>query len=443
MHTARRIGFVAGAGLLCVALVSGGCRAKKSGAAPQMGPPEVSVVVVQPQRVAITAELPGRVSAFLVAEVRPQVSGIVQERRFAEGSDVKAGDVLYQIDPGLFQAAYDSAAATLVAAQRAADRARAAVGVSVAGITRQQATLELAQTNRQRFEELIKDGAVSASQRDQAVPEANVAAATFQAAQAQLENDRAAVAAAEAAIQQATAALETSRINLAYTRITAPISGRSGRSSVTIGALATAYQPIPFTTIQQLDQVYVDAPQSSANLLRLKRNLASGNLKSDGPDQAKVALLLEDGTPYPAEGILKFSDVTVDPSTGSFVCRMVFPNPDGVLLPGMFVRAVVKEGVNDQAILIPQQAVTRDPKGNPVALIVDGEGKVEARVLTLDRAIGDQWLVSSGLAPGERVIAEGTQRVRPGVNVKAVPFDDGRPSGAAAASPAQPAATSN
>ena len=211
----------------------------------------------------------------------------------------------------------------------------------IAGVTQQQATLELARTNRWRFEELFKGRAVSASQRDQAVTEAEVAEAALRAAEAQVQSDREAVAAAEAAIQQAEAALETARINLGYTRITAPISGRIGKSNVTVGALATAYQGSAFATIQQIDPIYVDATQSSANLLQLKRNIAAGRIKGTGPDQARVKLLLEDGTPYPLEGTLKFSEVTVDPSTGSFILRMVFPNPKHILLPGMYVRAVV------------------------------------------------------------------------------------------------------
>ncbi|OGV63548.1 MAG: efflux transporter periplasmic adaptor subunit [Lentisphaerae bacterium RIFOXYB12_FULL_65_16] len=432
------------AGALVAGLALTGCgKSKPAGGPVTGGTPEVAVVVAQPERVVLTSELPGRVSAFLVAEVRPQISGIIQERQFNEGSDVKAGDVLYQIDPSLFKAAADSSAASVVAAQKAADRARAALGAGLAGVTRQQAALGLTRANRQRFEDLVKDGAVSASQRDQAVTEADVAEAGLRVAEAQVESDRAAVAAAEAAIQQAEAALQVSRINLAYTRITAPISGRIGRSSVTIGALATAYQPMPFTTIQQLDPVYVDAPQSSASLLRLKQNLASGRVERDDANQTKVRLLLEDGTPYPEEGILKFSDVTVDPTTASFTLRMVVPNPNGVLLPGMFVRAVVSEGVNDRAILIPQQAVSRDPKGNPLALLVDAAGKVEQRQLVLDRAIGDKWLVSSGLAAGDRVIVEGMQKVRPGTAVKEVPSADAGAPGATPTATAQPAPTSN
>lgn len=401
MQIAHRTRFVVGAGILCVALVSSGCWAKKPNAPPQMGLPEVAVVVTQSERVAITAELPGRVSASLVAEIRPQVSGIIQERRFTEGADVQAGDVLYQIDPAPFQAAYDSVKAVLA---------------------RSEAALIPVRLRLERYKELLKIKAVSQQEYDETSAGLNLA---------------------EADIAASKAAVDAARINLAYTRITAPISGRIGMSSVTIGALATAHQSIPFTTIQQLGSVYVDAPQSSANLLRLKRNLANGDLKLDGTDQAKVMLLLEDGTPYPVEGVLKFSDVTVDPSTGSFILRMVFPNPNGVLLPGMFVRAVVNEGVDEQAILIPQQAVSRDPKGNPVALIVNAAGKVEQRMLTVERAIGDQWLVSSGLASGDKVIAEGMQKVRPGAAVKEVPFTDGRKPGAQPRNTALPTATSN
>jgi len=431
-------------GVLVVGLMLTGCGKPKEGAGPpQSGTPEVAVVVVQPERVTITQELPGRTSAYLIAEVRPQVGGIIQKRLFNEGADVKAGDVLYQIDPALFQATYDNAAANLAVMQKGADRARAVLQASIPGVTRQQATLDLARTNRRRFEELVKDGAVSASERDQAVTEADVTEATLRAAEAQVKSDREAVAAAEAAIQQAEAALETSRINLGYTRITAPITGRIGKSNVTVGALVTAHQPTPLAVIQQLDPIYVDATQSSANLLRLKRNIEAGRIKGGNPNQAQVKLLLEDGTPYPFEGNLKFSDVTVDPSTGSFILRMVFPNPRHILLPGMYVRVIVQEGIVDLAILVPQQAVTRDPKGNPVALIVDSEGKVGQRMLSLDRAIGDRWLVASGLAPGERVIVEGVQKVRPGAAVKVVPFHEGGTSGVAPKKTAQPARKSN
>jgi membrane fusion protein (multidrug efflux system) len=402
----------------------------------------VATVTVAPEPVLLTTELPGRTTAFLVSEIRPQVNGLILKRLFTEGSVVKAGQVLYQIDPAPFQAAYDNAAANLAAMRKAADRARAALEASIAGVARQRATLELARTNRRRFEELFNDRAVSASQRDQAVTEAEVAEATLRAAEAQVGSDREAVAAAEAAIQQAEAALETARINLGYTRITAPISGRIGKSNVTEGALVTAHQSVALATIQQMDPTYVDVPQSTTELLRLKQRLEEGRLKRDGKSQDKVRLILEDGIEYPLEGVLQFRDVTVDPSTGSVILRIVFPNPRYVLLPGMFVRALVKEGVNEQAILVPQQAVSRDPKGNPVALIVDAGEKVQQRMLTLDRAIGDKWLVASGLAPGDRVIVEGIQRVRPGASVKVVPSDAGRKEGPETGMAARPAAKS-
>jgi len=414
-------------GVFVLGLITSGCGSQQ--AAPPPAIPEVTIVTVQPEQVVLTSELPGRTSAYFVAEIRPQVNGIIQKRLFDEGSDVKVGQVLYQIDPAPFKAAYDNAAANLAVTRKAADRARAGLEATIAGVTRQRATVELARTNRWRFEELFKGRAVSASQRDQAVTEAEVAEAALRSAEAQVKSDQEAVAAAEAAIQQAEAALETARINLGYTRITAPISGRIGKSNVTVGALATAYQGSAFTTIQQLDPIYVDATQSSANLLQLKRNIATGWIKGDGPGQARVKLLLEDGTPYALDGTLKFSDVTVDSSTGSFILRMVFPNKNNTLLPGMYVRVLVQEGVVNNAILAPQQGVSRDPKGNPVALMVDGSDKVEQRALKIDRAIGDKWLITEGLKPGDRLIVEGMQRVRPGASVKVVSFDTSRKDG--------------
>jgi membrane fusion protein (multidrug efflux system) len=407
-------------------LILGGCGQQTAkGGPPQGGPPEVAVVTIQPQRLVITTELSGRTSANRVAEVRPQVGGIIQKRLFAEGADVKAGQTLYQIDPAPFQAALDSASANLTAMQRNVDRARAALQASIANVTRQKSTRELARTNRDRFEEAFKDKAVSASQRDQAVTETEVAEATIQAAEAQVESDRKAIAAAEAAVLQAEAALKTAHINRGYTSVMAPISGRIGRSGVTEGALVTAYQPVALATIQQLDPMFVDVPQSTTELLRLRGRLEDGRLGRNGQVRNKVRLLLEDDIRYPWEGELQFRDVTVDPTTGSVILRVVFPNPKGVLLPGMFVRAAVEEGVNPKAILVPQQAVSRDPKGNPAALIVDAGGKVGQRMLTLDRAIGNAWLVSSGLAFGDRVIVEGMQKVRPGSPVKAVSFEAG------------------
>ncbi len=419
--TVKRIVTMGG---LVAGLIASGCNSQQ--AAPPPAIPEVAIVTINPERTVLTTELPGRTSAYLIAEIRPQVNGIVQKRLFDEGSDVRAREVLYQIDPAPFQAAYDNAVANLAVTRKAADRARAGLEASAAGITRQRATLDLARTNRWRFEELFKGKAVAASQRDQAATEAEVAEAALRAAEAQEKSDREAVAAAEAAIQQAEAAVEAARINLAYTRIAAPISGRIGKSNVTVGALVTAHQGNPLAVVQQIDPIYVDATQSSAALLQLRRNIAAGRINSNGPNQTRVKLLLEDGTPYPLDGSLKFSEVTVDPSTGSFILRMVFPNPKHILLPGMYVRAVVQEGEVGTAILVPQQGISRDPKGNPFALIVDDSNKVEQRMITVARTIGDRWLVSEGLKAGERLIVEGSQRVRPGASVKAVPFHDGR-----------------
>ncbi len=391
--------------------------------------PEVSIYTIKSERVEITSELPGRTYAYLIAEVRPQVSGIIQKRFFNEGSDVKAGDILYQIDPAPFQTAYENALANLNVARKAADRAKASLEASLANKLRQQATVELTRANRKRFEELALEGAVSQSEKDQAVTEAQVAEATLKAIEAQIKSDQEAVGVAEAAIKQAEAALESARINLGYTRIIAPISGRIGKSNVSVGALVTAHQSFPLTTIQKLDPIYVDATQSSTNLLRLKKNIEAGRIKGRNPNQAKVRLILEDGSLYPFEGVLKFKDVTVDPSTGSFILRMVFPNPKYILLPGMYVRAIVQEGIVENAILIPQEAVLRDFKGNPAVFIIDNQGKVEQRPIILDRAIGNKWLISQGLSVGDRVIIEGIQKVRPGMPVKALPSSEIRKGG--------------
>jgi membrane fusion protein (multidrug efflux system) len=341
----------------------------------------VATITIQSQRIALTTELPGRTSPYLVAEIRPQVNGIIQKRQFREGSDVQAGQLLYQIDPAPFQAAFDSAKASLGKAQ---------------------ANLPAIRSKAERYKELIVDKAVSQQDYDDA-------AAAVDQALAEIEYWKAQVAAA--------------RINLGYTRVTAPISGRIGRSSVTDGALVTAYQAAFLATIQQLDPIYVDVTQSSAELLRLRRNLVSGRLSADEKNGRTVRILLEDGTPYPLEGKLQFRDVTVDPATGSYTVRIVVPNPEHLLLPGMFVRAVVQEGIAEQAILVPQQGVSRNPKGEPIALIVDDLGKVQQRILTLNRAIGDQWLVASGLSAGESLIVEGMLNVRPGAAVRAVPLD--------------------
>ncbi|MGQ9650770.1 MAG: efflux RND transporter periplasmic adaptor subunit [Phycisphaerae bacterium] len=353
-------------------------------------PPEVAVVTMSPEPVELITELPGRVWPYLVAEVRPQVSGIIQKRLFEEGSDVQAGDVLYQVDPAPYEAAYSRAKAALAAAE---------------------ANLPAVKARVQRYKNALVERAVSRQDYDEAV---------------------AALEQAQATIELRKAEVESARIDLSYTPIKAPISGRIGKSNITVGALVTAHQPTPLASIQQIDPIYVDVTQSTAEFLRLKRGLETGRLSKDDESQRKVRLRLEDGTPYPVEGTLQFRDVTVDPSTGSFILRIVFPNPEHLLLSGMFVWALVKEGVVENAILVPQQAVSRDHKGNPVALIVDAEGEVQQRALTADRAIGDKWLVSSGLAPGDRVIVEGLQKVRPGMPVKVVPFDAGQGHGLAA-----------
>jgi membrane fusion protein, multidrug efflux system len=376
VHGQTRWGVVVATLLTAVVMV--GCDRPQAPRPPSV--PEVATATVQPQQIVLTTELPGRTSPYRVAEIRPQVSGLIQKRLFTEGSDVQAGQVLYQIDPAPFQAAYDNA--------------KAALG-------RAEANLPSIRLRTERYKELLPDKAVSQQEYDDA-------AASLKQAEADSEFWKAMV--------------ETARINLGYTHVTAPISGRTGKSNVTDGALVTAYQAVALTTIQQLDPIYVDVPQSTTELLRLKRRMEDGRLKRDGTNQSKVSLLLGDSTAYPVEGTLQFRDVTVDPTTGSVILRIVFPNPKSILLPGMFVRAVVKEGVSEQAILIPQEAVSRDPKGNALALIVDDTGKVQQRMLTIDRAIGDKWLVTSGLGPGDRVIVEGLQRARPGASVKEVPL---------------------
>ncbi|OGP20456.1 MAG: efflux transporter periplasmic adaptor subunit [Deltaproteobacteria bacterium RBG_16_66_15] len=365
--------------VLLVGLLPGGCGNQQQSAPPAV--PEVATMTVKPQQVVLTTELPGRTSAYRVAEIRPQVNGLIQKRLFTEGSHVSKGQALYQIDPAPFQAVLDNAKAAVAKAE---------------------ANLHATRSRAERFKELLPEKAVSRQEYDDAA---------------------AALKQTEADIEYWKAMVQTARINLGYTRITAPVSGRIGKSNVTEGALVTAQQPAPLSIIQQLDSVYVDVPQSTAEMLRLKRLLEGGRLNRGGAGRKKVKLFLEDGTAYPLAGTLQFRDVTVDPTTASVILRVVFPNPQGVLLPGMFVRAVVREGIKEQAILIPQQAVSRDPKGDPVALVVDAGGKVSQRMLTLDRAIGDKWLVTTGLESGDRVIAEGMQRARPGASVKVVPFE--------------------
>lgn len=381
MQFTNRARLITVTGFLLAGMMVAGCGKKKEAGAPQQGPPEVAVVTIQPQRVELTTELPGRTSAYLIAEVRPQVGGIIRKRLFTEGTDVKAGQVLYQIDPSTYQAAYASAKAAQV---------------------RAEANLIPARLKYERFRDLVKVKAVSQQDYDDA---------------------HAALKQAEADVASAKAAVETARINLAYTRVTAPISGRIGRSTVTDGALATANQAQAMATIQQISSMYVDVTQSSSELLTLKRNLASGLLKNSGAAQAKVKLLLEDGTPYAQTGTLKFSEVTVDQSTGSITLRAVFPNPKQTLLPGMFVRAIVEEGVSEQAMLVPQRGVSRNPKGEATALVVGAGDKVEQRVIKVVRTVGENWLVNDGLKAGDRVIVEGIQRAKPGTQVKAVAFE--------------------
>ena len=371
-------------GVLCscvlgLALSSCGKKSAPGGPGMMMGTPEVSVITIETQRVALSTELSGRVAASLTAEVRPQVGGIIQNRLFTEGSDVKAGEVLYQIDPASYQAAHDGAKATLAKAE---------------------ANLVPMKLRAERYKELLASEAVSGQDYDDAV---------------------AALKLAEAEIESAKAALEAARINLAYTKVTAPISGRIGRSSVTNGALVTASQPTPLATILQLDPVYVDVTQSSTDMLRLRKALESGQTQNS-ERQAKVILTLDDGSPYPQPGTLKFTEAFVDESTGSVTLRTLFPNPKLTLLPGMFVRANLEEGFREQGILVPQRGVTRNPAGKAMVMTVGVDEKVEPRVIQADRTVGENWLVNEGLKPGDRVILEGLQKARPGTQVKAVPF---------------------
>lgn len=369
-------------GILAAILTLSGCGEDKTVLGQsQKGPAEVGVVTIEPQRLSITSELPGRTSAYLIAEVRPQVGGIIQKRLFTEGADVKTGDVLYQIDPATYQAAYASVRAAL---------------------SKAEASLVTARLKAQRYTDLARIKAVSQQDCDDAV-------SLLKQGEADVELNKASV--------------ETARINLAYTRVTSPISGRIGKSSVTTGALVTANQSSALATVQQLDPIYVDVTQSSYEMLRLRKNLGKSHSKKNGTSQAPVTLLLEDGTEYPLKGSMGFSDVTVDQTTGSISLRAIFPNPDHILLPGMYVRALLEEGVEEQAILAPQQGVTRDSKGNATAMVVGDDGTVEQRTLEITRAIGGKWLVADGLKPGDKLIVEGLQKIGPGSSVKAVPID--------------------
>ncbi|MDL2268406.1 efflux RND transporter periplasmic adaptor subunit [Desulfosarcina sp. OttesenSCG-928-G17] len=357
-------------------LLSGCGEQKQESALPP--PPKVSVMEVQSRPVLLSAILPGRTSAYRMAEIRPQVNGLILKRLFVEGADVKEGDVLYQIDPAPFQAALDNARAAL---------------------ERSAATLPSVRLRAERYKSLLAEKAVSRQDYDDAAS---------------------ALKQAEADIIYWRAMVETALINLNYTRVTAPISGRIGRSTVTEGAIVTAYQAQAMATIQQLDPIYVDVPQSTTDLFHMSRSVADGHLDNTGERFQVVSLIMEDESVYPHQGQLQFRDVSVDATTGSVTLRIVVPNPDHVLMPGLFVRAEIKEGINTNAILISQQAVYRDLKGNPLAMVIKSDNTAEQRTLVIDRPIGDEWLVSKGLSVGENLVVEGVQRVKPGMTVNAV-----------------------
>ena len=374
MNKNRVITPLAGVLMLSGSVALTGCDDKE--AKQQQQVPEVGVVTLKTEPLQITTELPGRTNAFRVAEVRPQVSGIILKRNFTEGSDVVAGVSLYQIDPATYQAAYSSAKGDLAKAEAAA---------------------KIAQLTLNRYQKLV--GTQYISKQD------------FDSAQADAQQ-------ADAAVLAAKAAVETARINLAYTKVTSPISGRIGKSAVTEGALVQNGQANALATVQQLDPIYVDVTQSSNDFLRLKQELDNGTLKQkDG--KAKVDLITQDGISYPQSGSLQFSDVTVDQTTGSIALRAIFPNPNHTLLPGMFVRAKLEEGINPNALLVPQQGVTRNPRGDATAMVVDGDNKVAVRQITASQASGDKWLVTDGLKAGDKVIITGLQKVKPGAQVKA------------------------
>ncbi|BBD99496.1 efflux RND transporter periplasmic adaptor subunit [Sphingobium amiense] len=357
---------------LALSILIAGCGAKKP---PQKGPVEVGVVTLTAQDATVSTELPGRTVSTMMSEVRPQVAGLIQKRLFTEGAMVTAGQPLYRIDPRLYRASRDEAQATLASAQ---------------------ATLVAAQAKARRYQLLGQTEAVSAQDRD------DVTAAARQA---------------QASVQQARASLQTSSVNLEFTLVRAPISGRIGRTLFTPGALVTASQTSPLTTIQQLDPIYVDVTQSSAQLLQLRRSLASGQTL---PASATIRLKLDDGTEYPLPGRIEFAEPIVDVNSGTVTLRAQFPNPDGLLLPGMFVRVVAPQAIVPRAILAPQQGISRDPKGNATALVVNRANKVERRTVTAGQAMGDKWLITSGLKAGDRLIVEGTDKVKPNDAVKPV-----------------------
>ena len=379
--------------LACAGLLLAACG--KKDAPPARGPVEVGVTTLRTQSVALTTELAGRTTASLSSDVRPQVAGIVKARKFEEGAMVRAGQLLYVIDPATYQAAADQAAASLANAQAAVSAAR---------------------LKDERYAELLKIEGVSRQDADDA---------------------RTSYQQTLAAVALQKAALASARINLEYTQVRAPISGRIGKSSVTPGALVTASQTDALATIRALDPIYVDLTQSSASLLRLRKLLSADGVL---PGSTAVRLKLEDGSAYARTGKLKFSEVAVDEATGSVTLRAEFPNPDGTLLPGMYVRAVLDQAVDPQALLAPQQGISRDPKGQATALVVGDGDKVRSVTVTTQRSIGDQWLIGEGLAAGDRLVVEGSSKVKPGDTVKPVEFNAAKADAAASAASAAPAA---
>lgn len=364
-------------GLLALAaLTLAACGGDNAGPPP---PPEVGVITLAPRSISITDQLPGRTTAFRVAEVRPQVTGIVQRRLFAEGTEVKAGQQLFQIDAGSYRAALSQAEAAL---------------------KRAEAQAVTAKLLEERYAPLIAANAVSKQENDEAI---------------------AARARAEADIAAARAQVESARIDLVYTQVLSPITGRIGRALVTEGALVTSGQQAALATVQQLDPIYVDITQSSTELLRLQRQLASGELVKTDNDETEVGLTLEDGSTYSEPGRLKVAEVSVDPSTGSVVLRAVFPNPKRELLPGMFVRATLTRGTRSAALLVPQRGVSHTPRGEATVMVVGPDDKVSERAVTADRAIDGEWLITAGLAPGDRVVLDGLQKIKPGAQVRTVP----------------------
>lgn len=366
---------------LAVSVALSGCGEPQQSAAPTPQAMPVGVVTMKEQTVTLTKELPGRIAASQIAEIRPQVSGIIQSRLFVEGSEVKAGQTLYQIDPATFEA-------NVASAEAAVAKAHASIASKNAKNT--------------RYTELLKINAVSQQDFDEA-------AASFKEAQADLLT--------------AKAQLKTAQINLNYSKVSAPINGQISKSNVTVGALVSANQTTPLATVTQLDPIYVDLVQSSSELLALKLALKSGAISSDESVQTEVELKLENGSVYSHKGTLQFSEVTVEPGTGSVTLRAQFANPDKLLLPGMYVRAVIVEGVKTDAILAPQRGVSHNNKGQATTMVVNKDGKVETRILQAERTIGANWLVEKGLSHGDQVIIEGLQKIHPGASVQAVPAE--------------------